>query len=130
MITTSCRPAMMVATEKRHSKRTARYPMMPMHTTTSPMPPSVASSLPTRAPDGVQGVAYPLRLGVGLGADLHHGAAGELDREVQARGDEQAHGEQEGDQRDDVEHLRVAHEGDAVPDAEEFHVYTVTFLGS
>jgi hypothetical protein len=59
------------------------------------------------------------RLGI---TDFHQRAAGELDRQVQAAGGEEEHRQQEGDQRDDVEHQRMAHEGDVFAYAEKFHV--------
>ena len=60
------------------------------------------------------------RLGV---AHFHQRAAGEFHRKMQAACGKEEHRQHEGDQRDDVEHQRVAHEGDVLLDAEEFHDY-------
>src|SRR6185312_9186759 len=65
--------------------------------------------------------AQALEVGA-LGVRGFHGrAAGELDREVQAAGDQEEHGREEREGRDDVEHQRVPHERDVAPDTEEFH---------
>jgi hypothetical protein len=58
------------------------------------------------------------RLGV---SHLDHGAAGELDRQVQPARQQEEHRRQEGEQRDDVEHQRMPHERDVAPDAKELH---------
>ncbi len=70
---------------------------------------------------GVERPADLVDFGGMLVADLHHRAAGELDREIQALGGEEEHCEQEGDERHHVERQRVAHEGDVAADLEEFH---------
>jgi hypothetical protein len=57
---------------------------------------------------GVAHLAQVGRLGVG---HLDHRAAGELHRQVQPARDQEEHRQREGDERDDVEHQRVAHEG-------------------
>ena len=55
-------------------------------------------------------------------AHLHHGAAGELDRQVQAARGQEEHRGDEGQERDDVEHQRVPHERDVAADPEELHL--------
>jgi hypothetical protein len=40
---------------------------------------------------------------------------------MQAAGEQEEHRQQEGEQRNDVEHQRMAHERDVFADAEEFH---------
>jgi hypothetical protein len=69
-----------------------------------------------------EAVADLLQIGGLRVVDLDQRAAGELDREVQAAAEEEEHRQQESEQRDDVEHQRMAHEGDVFSDAEEFHL--------
>ena len=54
-------------------------------------------------------------------------AAGKLDREMQSVIEQKKYRQQEGEQRDDVEHQRVAHERDIFFKAEEFHLRTSLF---
>ena len=53
--------------------------------------------------------------------DLDQRAAGELDRQVQALGGQEEHRRGEGDERDDVQHQRMAHERDVALDPEKLH---------
>jgi hypothetical protein len=53
---------------------------------------------------------------------LHHGAALELDRQVQSLGRQEENGGHEGQCRNRVEDQRVAHEGNIFLDAEKFHL--------
>ena len=46
-----------------------------------------------------------------------HRAAGELDGQVQPARDEEQHRQREGDERDDVQHQRIAHERDVASDS-------------
>jgi hypothetical protein len=59
------------------------------------------------------------RLGV---ANFDQRTACELDGKMQAAGGEEEHRQQKSDQRDDVEHHCVTHEGDVFANAEKFHV--------
>ena len=56
--------------------------------------------------------AHAVEVGRVRVGDLDHRAAAEVDAEVEAARREEDHGEQERDQRDDVEHQRVPHERD------------------
>ena len=53
--------------------------------------------------------------------DLHHRAAGELDRQMQATADQEEHSQRKSDERDDVEHQRVPHERNVAVNPEKFH---------
>ncbi len=53
---------------------------------------------------------------------LHDRAAGEFDRQMKAPGNDEKDGGDKGDQADQVEHQRVAHERYGAVDAEKFHV--------
>ncbi len=59
--------------------------------------------------------------------DFDHGAAPEVNAEVEATQGEKEHREHERDQRDDVEHERVLHERYHAAYAEEFHICSPSF---
>jgi hypothetical protein len=61
---------------------------------------------------GLQRFAHTVRVGGGRVACFHHHAAGELNRQIQSLGDEKKNCKHEGNCADDVEHHRMAHEGD------------------
>ncbi len=64
------------------------------------------------------------RLGV---IDLDQRAAGEFDRKMEAAVEQKEHRQQEGEQRNDVEHQRVAHERNIFFDAKKFHLCSSLF---
>ena len=105
----------------------------------------VALALVFQADQDIAGTAEILHLRVGITAreerlpqgferdgfgiaDFNQRAAGEFDRQMQAAKTEKEHGGDEGDQRDDVEYRRVAHEGDVFFDAEKFHGASLLIL--
>ena len=54
-------------------------------------------------------------------------SARELDRKMQATAEEEEHCQQEGQERDDVEHQRMPHERDVFADPEKFHLCVFLF---
>ena len=53
--------------------------------------------------------------------DLHHGAAGEFNRQMKAARHDEEHRKNEGDKANRIQDQRVAHEGDGATDSEKFH---------
>jgi len=63
-------------------------------------------------------------------ADLHHRAAGEFHRQVQAARDEEEHRQHESGDRYDVEDQRIPHERDVPSDLEKLHLTFLSFCWS
>jgi len=69
----------------------------------------------------LQGTTHFLQIGGLAVMDFDQGAPGEFHGQVEAPGGEEENGRYEGDRRNDVEHQRMAHEGNVFVNAEEFH---------
>src|SRR5574343_1369326 len=83
-----------------------------------------------REPGLAQGAANFIEVGRLFVFDFDQRPAGEFDRQVQALGGQEEDGEQESDEGDDIEHQRMAHEGNVIFDAEKFHFrFSLIFAG-
>nr|GEU28151.1 hypothetical protein [Tanacetum cinerariifolium] len=75
--------------------------------------------------DAAQRFAYRFEIGRLRVLQLHHGAAGEFHRQVQAAVEQEEHGRHEGQRRDDVENQGMPHERYVFFNAEKFHLISL-----